>query len=78
MIGQLTRREFLNTSAAAAGTLVSPGAFAEKPSGMLIIDSHAHIYGEDEQRYPTIEKPYRPPPGKGTVAHLRQEIQEPA
>ncbi len=41
---------------------------------MLIIDCHAHIYGEDEKKYPTIEKPYRPPAGKGTVAHLKQEM----
>lgn len=41
---------------------------------MLIIDCHAHIYGEDEKKYPTIEKPYRPPEGKGTVAHLRREM----
>ena len=27
---------------------------------MLIIDCHAHIYGEDEQKYPPIDKPYRP------------------
>ena len=41
---------------------------------LLIIDCHAHIYGEDEQKYPTVEKPYRPPAGKGTVAHLKQEM----
>ncbi len=43
---------------------------------MLIIDCHAHIYGEDEKRYPTIEEPYRPPKGKGTIAHLRREMRE--
>jgi predicted TIM-barrel fold metal-dependent hydrolase len=41
---------------------------------MLIIDCHAHIYGEDEKKYPSIEKPYRPPKGTGTVAHLRREM----
>ncbi len=41
---------------------------------MLIIDCHAHIYGEDERKYPTIEKPYRPPKGKGTVEHLKREM----
>ena len=41
---------------------------------MLIIDCHAHIYGEDETKYPTIEKPYRPPQGTGTVSHLRREM----
>jgi predicted TIM-barrel fold metal-dependent hydrolase len=41
---------------------------------MLIIDCHAHIYGEDETKYPTIEKPYRPPRGAGTLTHLRREM----
>ena len=41
---------------------------------MLIIDCHAHIYGEDENKYPTIDKPYRPPARKGTVAHLKREM----
>jgi L-fuconolactonase len=41
---------------------------------MLIIDCHAHIYGEDETKYPTIEKPYRPPEGTGTLTHLRREM----
>jgi predicted TIM-barrel fold metal-dependent hydrolase len=40
----------------------------------LVIDCHAHIYSEDETAYPTIEKPYRPPAGKGTLAHLRREM----
>jgi predicted TIM-barrel fold metal-dependent hydrolase len=39
-----------------------------------VIDCHAHVYGEDEKAYPTIEKPYRPPAGKGTVAHLVAEM----
>lgn len=39
---------------------------------MLIVDTHAHIYSEDEKKYPPIEKPYRPPAGTGTVAHLRR------
>ena len=41
---------------------------------MLIIDCHAHIYSEDEKQYPPIEEPYRPPPGKGTLAHLHREM----
>ena len=40
----------------------------------MIVDCHAHIYGEDEKKYPTIPKPYRPPAEKGTVKHLRQEM----
>ena len=42
---------------------------------MLIIDCHAHIYSNDEQKYPTIDKPYRPPAGTGTPTHLRREMQ---
>src|SRR4029078_12940989 len=41
----------------------------------LIIDCHPHIYGDDEKKYPPIAEPYRPPAGKGTVAHLRRETQ---
>jgi predicted TIM-barrel fold metal-dependent hydrolase len=39
-----------------------------------VIDGHAHIYSEDEAAYPTIENPYRPPRGTGTVAHLLREM----
>jgi len=38
---------------------------------MLIIDTHAHIYAEDEKRYPPIDKPLRPPGMKGTLGDLR-------
>jgi predicted TIM-barrel fold metal-dependent hydrolase len=41
---------------------------------MLIIDCHAHVYGEDEKQYPPIDKPHRPPKGAGTPAHLRREM----
>jgi len=34
---------------------------------MLIIDTHAHIYSDDEKRYPPIDKPLRPPGIKGTL-----------
>ena len=72
----LTRRRFLQASAAAS---LSGVALAEQPvatadDDLLIIDCHAHIYGEDEKKYPTIEKPYRPPKGKGTISHLKQEM----
>lgn len=43
---------------------------------MDIVDTHAHIYSPDEKRYPTIEKPFRPPAGKGSLEHLRKESQE--
>ena len=42
---------------------------------MDIVDTHAHIYSRDEQKYPTIEKPKRPPGGKGTLEDLRKDSQ---
>lgn len=38
---------------------------------MLIVDTHAHIYAPNEKAYPPIEKPLRPPSGKGSLGHLR-------
>jgi predicted TIM-barrel fold metal-dependent hydrolase len=40
---------------------------------MPVIDTHAHIYARDEKRYPPIDKPLRPPGGKGTLGDLRAE-----
>jgi predicted TIM-barrel fold metal-dependent hydrolase len=40
----------------------------------MIVDTHAHIYTEDETRYPMIPEPLRPPSGAGTVDHLRNEM----
>ena len=54
-----SRRTFL----ASAAARVAP----ESP-----IDSHAHIYAPDEKRYPPIEKPLRPPAGKGSLEELRR------
>ena len=71
----LSRREFLAASGAAAvGMSAATRGNAAEPDS-LIIDCHAHIYSEDERTYPTVEKPYRPPEGKGTIAHLRRELQ---
>ena len=71
-----TRRGFLKVTGAAAvvggaAPLLSRAA-DEQP---LIIDCHAHIYGEDEKAYPTVDEPFRPPAGTGTVKHLRQQMQ---
>ncbi|MBI2824124.1 MAG: amidohydrolase family protein [Planctomycetia bacterium] len=72
----MSRREFLAASGAAAAALpvAAVVARAEPADAPMIIDCHAHIYSEDEKTYPPIEKPYRPPAGKGTIAHLRQEL----
>lgn len=69
----LDRRLFL--SMLGATPLVQGSGQAAGPDQpALVIDCHAHIYGEDEATYPTIENPYRPPPGKGTVSHLLEEM----
>jgi predicted TIM-barrel fold metal-dependent hydrolase len=41
---------------------------------MRIVDTHAHIYSEDTGHYPLKVEPYLPPPGKGTLDHLKQEM----
>ena len=41
---------------------------------MLILDTHAHIYSEDEKRYPPASKPLRPPGNTGSVTNLKQVI----
>jgi predicted TIM-barrel fold metal-dependent hydrolase len=72
-----SRRDFLATCAAAftAGAAdLSEASNLAAQDDPLIIDCHAHIYSEDEKAYPPMEKPYRPPRGKGTMAHLRQEM----
>ena len=42
---------------------------------MLILDTHAHIYSEDEKRYPPAVKPLRPPGNAGSVPNLKRVIQ---
>jgi predicted TIM-barrel fold metal-dependent hydrolase len=40
----------------------------------VIVDTHAHIYSDDEVRYPMIPEPLRPPAGTGTLDHFRREM----
>jgi hypothetical protein len=72
----IDRRRFLDS--VAAGTVLGAAAANAKAGRgdqpLLVIDCHAHIYSEDEAAYPTIENPYRPPRGTGTVAHLLHEM----
>jgi predicted TIM-barrel fold metal-dependent hydrolase len=68
----LSRRQFLASSGVAAACLAIDTSADE--TALTIIDCHTHIYSEDETTYPAIEKPYRPPAGKGTIANLRQEM----
>ena len=74
---KLTCRLFLNALVTAGMMPFAASTLADDKgkSDLLIIDCHAHIYGEDETQYPIIENLYRPPAGKGTIAHLRQEMQ---
>ena len=37
---------------------------------MVVIDTHAHIYAEDEVQYPTIDNPIRPPGDSGALRTL--------
>jgi len=76
---RFTRRDFL----AGAGGMICLGITADFATAQpnselppLIIDCHAHLYGDDASKYPPIPHPYSPPPGKGTVAHLRREMRE--
>jgi predicted TIM-barrel fold metal-dependent hydrolase len=75
----LTRRELLQVAGAGALAALlpsdAPAVAADDDAAPLIIDCHAHIYGDDAQKYPTIADPYRPPTGKGTISHLRSEMQ---
>lgn len=41
---------------------------------MIIVDTHAHLDSEDEVRYPKAPNHLRPPAGKGTLEHLREEV----
>jgi predicted TIM-barrel fold metal-dependent hydrolase len=71
----VTRRQFLRAMGFGAGW-VGARRFASggDDRSMLIIDCHAHIYGEDEAAYPPLENPLRPPQGTGTLAHLKREM----
>ena len=44
--------------------------------GHMIIDAHAHIYSTEENAYPPIAKPLRPPAGMGTVEQLQREMRD--
>ena len=41
---------------------------------MAIVDTHAHIYSEDTETYPQCPEPYLPPPGRGTIEDLKNEV----
>ena len=72
----IPRRKFVQTAGLATAALAtsSQNLLAVDGKPELIIDCHAHIYGEDESKYPTRDDPYRPPGGKGTVSHLESEM----
>ncbi|MDP6447124.1 MAG: amidohydrolase family protein [Pirellulaceae bacterium] len=75
MPNQIDRRTLLQSAGAAPLALsLATDSIADQKKKLVVVDCHAHIYGEDEKKYPTIEKPYRPPAGKGTVAHLQAEM----
>jgi predicted TIM-barrel fold metal-dependent hydrolase len=63
-----SRREFVT----GAGALAAHQA--ARASGLLIIDTHAHIYSQDEKRYPPVAKPLRPPGASGSLSNLRKTV----
>ena len=42
----------------------------------IVVDTHAHIYSEDVERYPWIPNPYLPPAGHGTIEDLKSEVEQ--
>lgn len=75
---EVTRRQFMQTTAIGAMATAAEHSLvtAADQEPQRVIDCHAHIYSTDEQKYPTIEKPYRPPAGTGTVEHLQKVMRE--
>ena len=43
---------------------------------MTIVDTHAHIYSEDNDKYPFMDKPYLPAKGRGTIDDLEIEVKQ--
>lgn len=43
---------------------------------MALVETHAHLYSDDDHRYPPKEKPHRPPAGTGTIQHLERMRKE--
>lgn len=44
-----------------------------REGGMLVIDTHAHVFSQDEEAYPPRKNPSRPPKGTGTLERLERE-----
>ena len=42
---------------------------------MNIVDTHVHLYDDDESTYPMLAEPSRPEPGIGSMRHLQREMQ---
>ncbi len=41
---------------------------------MLVIDTHAHLFSQDEETYPPRRDASAPPPGTGTLQRLAEEV----
>ncbi len=41
---------------------------------MQITDAHAHIFDDDEERYPILKSARQRPPGVGTVPHIQKDM----
>ncbi len=42
---------------------------------MLIVDTHAHLFSDDEAKYPPRKNPSRPPAGTGTLEKLTEQVE---
>lgn len=69
--GRMKRRHFL----ALSGAAVAGAATGEGPA-MPVIDTHAHIYSEDDSSYPPVSQPRRPPGTSGSLAKLETVAKE--
>ena len=72
----ITRKQFVQSASLAAAAFVTSthSSQAQNRQPDLIIDCHAHLYGEDDRKYPPRENPNRPPAGHGTLAHLKRQM----
>ena len=72
----IPRRQFIQTAGIATAALAtsSQSILAADGKPELIIDCHAHLYGEDDMKYPPRENPNRPRTGHGTLSHLKREM----
>ena len=69
----MKRRDFM----ALSGAAVASSAFAAGEGPVVpVIDTHAHIYSEDDSAYPPVPQPRRPPGTSGSLTRLERLMKE--